>query len=598
MRTTMTRGGGLRPSSRGVACHRKSLVLLLAAVVLLLAPPATAAHYAPGALVALWANKIGPYTSPTESYSFYDSLAWCQPETLEHRSLRLGEALSGDHLVKSPYVLPFGSEINEEQLCEIALTAKQVDAFIAAIRRRWAYEMLFDDDLPMKLFVGEASGEEKQYLYTHVDFDISYNGDQVIEASASPGNPVELVPGTTATVRFTYAARWLRSDFPYKRRAEKYNPSKAHDKEIHWFSIFNSMLSVFLLIISFASILLRVVRRDVRQFSQMEEGEDEDADSIGWKHIYGDVFRFPHGLTLMCAFLGTGVQLLVLSAVMLILGALELFHPLARGTIYTAMLCSYALTAWIAGYTSGYAFKQMGGHLWIRNALATVVVFCGPVGAVMTYLHTVALVYQSTRAVPLWTIASIALLWAVVTIPLTLLGAIVGKNQSRPFPSPCNPTKIPREIPGCVWYRSGLFMFIMCGLMPFSSIYLEIYALFSAIWGHRVFQIYELLAIVFVILNLVTVITTVAAVYFQLAVEDYQWWWNSFLYGGSVGAYVMAYSVFYYYLRSPLEGFMQGSFFFGYTLLFSYAFFLMCGTVGFFSARTFVLFLYRQIKND
>lgn len=573
------------------------LPLFCAIAALLFSSTDAGLQYAKGVPPALWTNKVGPYSSPTESYSFYDALAWCQPKNLEHRSLGLGEALSGDHLVKSPYLLPFAEDQAETQLCQTALTANEIDEFIAAIRRRWAYDLLFDEELPMKLFVGETSA--KVYLYTHIDFDFSYNHDRVIEASASPGNPVELTPHSTATISFTYSARWAPSAFPFERRAEKYSPYRSRDKDIHWFSIINSLLSVLLLAVFFSSILLRVVRQDVRLFSRMEEGENTaNTADLGWKHVYGDVFRFPRDLTLMSAFLGTGVQLLVLAVILLLLGALDIFHPLSRGTVYNAVICSYALTAWIAGYTSGYAYKQMGGHRWIRNALATVVVFCGPVGAVMTYLHTVALAYQSTRAVPLWTIASIAALWAVVTIPLTLLGAILGKNGSKPFPSPTNPTKIPRAIPKCMWYRSRGFMFVMCGLLPFSSIYLEIYALFSAVWGHRLFQVYELLAIVFVILNLVTIITTMAAVYFQLATEDYRWWWNSLLYGGSVGAYVMAYSVFYYYLRSPLEGFMQASFFFGYTMLLSYAFFLMSGTVGFFSGRTFVLFLYRQLKSE
>jgi hypothetical protein len=230
--------------------------------------------------------------------------------------------------------------------------------------------------------------------------------------------------------------------------------------------------------------------------------------------------------------------------------------------------------------------------------MITVVIFCGPVAAVMTVLNGIAIFYGSTRALPFWTIASVAFLWAAVTIPLTLLGAILGKNWSTPFPSPCGATKIPREVPHVPWYRSPVSMMVMAGLMPFSSIFLEIHALFGAIWGHRIFEVYEILAIVFVILNLVTIITAMAAIYFQLNVENYHWWWNSMLYGGSVGAYVFAYSTCYYFLRAPFEGFMQGIFFFGYSLLVSYAFFLQCGTVGFFSARWFVLFLYRSIKRD
>lgn len=341
---------------------------------------------------------------------------------------------------------------------------------------------------------------------------------------------------------------------------------------------------------------MRVVRRDFREYEAMD-GDDE-SDDFGWKQVHGDVFRFPRGLSILCPFLGTGVQLLALTTILLLFGVLEMFHPLSRGTIYTSALCCYAATAWIAGFSSGYLYKQMGGGAWVRNALATVLVFCGPAAVIWLCLNSVALLYNSTRALPIWTIAAIIGLWAVVTIPLTVFGAILGKNQSRPFDAPVRTTKIPREIPTSPWYRRPGFLAAVCGLMPFSSIYLEMYFLFGAVWGHKIFQVYEMLAIVFIILMTVTTITTVSAVYFQLVVENYLWMWASLGYGGSVGAYILAYSAFYYYLRSPLEGFMQGSFFFGCMLLVSYAFFLMCGTVGYFSARRFVRFLYASVKSD
>jgi hypothetical protein len=578
---------------RRIVCLRLSAAYFAASLCIL----SSAAEYERGSVVPVWTNKIGPYSSPSESYAFYDSLAWCRPDLMETRPLKLGEALSGDRVVKSPYLLPFATAVTDVKLCEATLSSSQVDRFIRAIQNRYSYEFLLDDNLPLQLMVGVSANSSAQDLYTHIAFDIAFNGNYIIEARAVPGNPVELVPGTSMTIPFTYSCRWRSTDFPYNRRSEKYrDPALQRSKDIQWFGIFNSLLSVFLLMAGFGSILMRIVRRDVYNYS-MREGDDEGID-YGWKQIFGDVFRFPNGLTLLCPFLGTGVQLLVLSTVLLILGAFEIFHPLSRGTIQTAMLCIYAATAWIAGYTSGFSYKQMGGSAWIRNALTTVVVFCGPVAAVMCSLHAIALFYGSTRALPVWTIVAIAALWAVVTIPLTMLGAILGKNRSTPFPSPCGSTKIPREIPPCRWFRSSKFLMIMSGLMPFSSIFLEIYALFRAMWGNRIFEIYEMLAIVFVILNTVTVITTMAAVYFQLSVENYHWWWNSLLYGGSVGVYVFAYSVFYYYLRSPLDGFMQASFFFGYALLLSYAFFLQCGTVGFFSARWFVIFLYRSIKSD
>lgn len=341
---------------------------------------------------------------------------------------------------------------------------------------------------------------------------------------------------------------------------------------------------------------MRIIRKDFREYEALDA--DDESDDFGWKLLYGDVFRFPRGLSLLCPFLGTGVQLLILSAILLLLGALELFHPLSRGTIHTTAVVCYAATAGIAGFSSGYLYKQMGGSAWIRNALITVFVFCGPAALIWVYLNSIAVMYNSTRALPLWTVASIVGLWAAVTIPLTVLGAIVGKNQSRPYDAPGRTTKIPREIPRSPWYRKPWFLALVCGIMPFSSIYVEMYFIFAAVWGHKIFQVYEMLAIVFGILMLVTTITTVSAVYFQLVAENYKWAWASLGYGGSVGGYIFAYSVFYYNMRSPLEGFMQANFFFGYMALVSYGFFLMCGTVGFFSARRFVRFLYSSVKND
>lgn len=40
--------------------------------------------------------------------------------------------------------------------------------------------------------------------------------------------------------------------------------------------------------------------------------EEEDKEEFGWKHLHGDVFRYPPYAPLFCAVLGAGTQLLVL----------------------------------------------------------------------------------------------------------------------------------------------------------------------------------------------------------------------------------------------------------------------------------------------
>lgn len=49
----------------------------------------------------------------------------------------------------------------------------------------------------------------------------------------------------------------------------------------------------------------------------------------------------------------------------------------------------------------------------------------------------------------------------------------------------------------------------------------------------------------------------VALIYFQLGREDHRWWWRSFFAGGSTGLFVYAYSFFYFFNRSEMDGLLQ-----------------------------------------
>ncbi|KAJ0765129.1 putative nonaspanin (TM9SF) [Helianthus annuus] len=95
-----------------------------------------------------------------------------------------------------------------------------------------------------------------------------------------------------------------------------------------------------------------------------------------------------------------------------------------------------------------------------------------------------------------------------------------------------------------------------------------------------------------------TALVSVALTYFQLAVEDHEWWWRSFFCGGSTGFFIYGYCIYYYFYRSDMTGFMQTSFFFGYMACVSYGVFLVLGSVGFRASLLFVRYLYAAIKCD
>eukprot|EP00245_Coleochaete_scutata_P002916 TRINITY_DN14158_c0_g1_i1.p1 TRINITY_DN14158_c0_g1~~TRINITY_DN14158_c0_g1_i1.p1 ORF type:complete len:653 (-),score=99.92 TRINITY_DN14158_c0_g1_i1:950-2722(-) len=558
--------------------------------------------YAKDESVPLYANKVGPFHNPSETYKYLD-LPFCSPEKEIEKRESLGEVFNGDRMVHSIYDLSFRMDKENEALCTKPLSKKDLAKFREAVKNDYYFQMYYDD-LPIWGFIGKVDipqeGESRYYLFTHVHFEIHYNDDHVVEINVATdaSRILDITEDTEATVTFTYSAKWIPTEKSFEKRMEKYARYSflPQHLEIHWFSIINSCVTVLLLTGFLATILMRVLKNDFIKYSRADEEAAEDQEETGWKYIHGDVFRFPIHKSLFCAVLGSGSQLLALALFVFLLALVGVFYPYNRGALNTALVVIYALTSGIAGYTSASYFKQLEGENWVRNVLLTGCLFCGPLFLTFTFLNTVAIFYNSTAALPFGTIVVIFLIWMLVTAPLLVLGGITGKNSKAEFQAPCRTTKFPREIPPLPWYRYTIPQMAMAGFLPFSAIYIELYYIFASVWGHKVYTIYSILFIVFIILIIVTAFITIALTYFQLAVEDHEWWWRSILCGGSTGLFIFGYCFYYYYARSDMSGFMQTSFFFGYMACICYGFFLMLGTVGFRASLLFVRHIYRSIK--
>ncbi|KAF2599393.1 hypothetical protein F2Q68_00011221 [Brassica cretica] len=496
-------------------------------------------RYKEGDSVPLYANKVGPFHNPSETYRYFD-LPFCVPEGVKDKKEAFGEVLNGDRLVSAPYKLSFRDEKDSETYCKKKLSRKEVEQFRRAVEKDYYFQMYYDD-LPIWGFIGKVDKESKSdpsefkyFLYKHIQFEILYNNDRVIEINArmDPHSLVDLTEDKEVVAEFMYTVKWKETETPFEKRMDKYAMSSSlpHHLEIHWFSIINSCVTVLLLTGFLATILMRVLKNDFMKYAQDEEAAD-DQEETGWKNIHGDVFRFPKHKSLFAASLGSGTQLFTLTIFIFMLSLVGVFYPYNRGALFTALVVIYALTSGIAGYTASSFYCQLEGKNWVTE-----------------------------------------------------------------FQAPVRTTKYPREIPPLPWYRSAVPQMAMAGFLPFSAIYIELYYIFASVWGHRIYTIYSILFIVFIILLIVTAFITVALTYFQLAAEDHEWWWRSFLCGGSTGLFIYAYCLYYYYARSDMSGFMQTSFFFGYMACICYGFFLMLGTVGFRAALLFVRHIYRSIK--
>lgn len=131
------------------------------------------------------------------------------------------------------------------------------------------------------------------------------------------------------------------------------------------------------------------------------------------------------------------------------------------------------------------------------------------------------------------------LLCAVVTIPLTILGAIISKNKSGPFHQPSSNAQSPAGI-------YSLLVLLMAGISG-SFVWLDAIKLhvgrdvgnLQQRVGQNILQVYDMAAIVLCILMIVTRFRTTSAIYFQLVVDTYRCPCEMGGYGASIGLYLL-----------------------------------------------------------
>lgn len=577
-------------------------------------------EYAPGEEVVVWVNKIGPFNNPQETYT-YNTLPFCRApgaEDPEAHALGIGEILEGNELLNSGQQIKFGVNSPKTKLCEQTLTDADALQFGAAVDEHYWYQMSVDD-LPVWGLVGKVMKptDDVEYLqqfpvgtrvlYTHKKYSISHNGPHIIHVNLTYSDVLTSI-ASNKQVEFTYEVVWSETSIPFEDRFDRYLEDEFFEHQIHWFSIFNSFMMVIFLCGLVALILLRTLKNDYARFAEddaeelMMDGKSsllkDDANS-GWKLLHGDVFRAPPYLLLFTALVGTGAQLLVLS-VCLMLIAIGSSLYIEPGGIVSVGLTVYAFSSLANGYASGAFYHQFFyprvSKDWIRamclsSALLPTVTFVS-----VFFINALAVFYGTTYAIPFVTIVQVVLVWFFVSCPLAVLGTILGRHGAAKAGFPCRVNKFPREVPEARWYLRPPVLIALTGVLPFGSIFIEMYFIFASFWNYKFYYVYGFMLLVFIILTIVTLCVTIVCTYFLLNAENYRWHWTSFAAAGSTALYVFVYAIYFYFFKTNMSGFLQTCFYFGYMGLFCFAFFIMCGTVGYLGSSVFTKRIYRNIK--
>lgn len=548
--------------------------------------------------VVLWFNTVGPYHNRQETYAYF-SLPFCvgSKQSISHYHETLSEALQGVELEFSGYEMDYKQDIHKTETCMVELTEEKYKAFVYAVKNQYWYQM-YIDGLPMWGVVGKEE-DKKFYIYTHKKFDIGYNGKQIVDVNVTPENKELLQVG--AKIKFTYEVNWKPSTVKFKDRFDKYLDPNFFQHRIHWFSIFNSFMMVIFLVGLVSMILMRTLRKDYARYSKDEEEIDDMerdlGDEYGWKQVHGDVFRPASNAMLFSALIGCGYQL---TSVVLCVTTFAILGELytERGSLLSTAIFVYAATSPINGYFGGSLYARMGGKIWIRQMLLSAFLVPLFVCGTAFFINFIAIYYHASRAIPFGTMVAVTCICIFVILPLTLVGTVVGRNLDGQADHPCRVNAVPRPIPEKKLFMEPLVIILLGGILPFGSIFIEMYFIFTSFWAYKIYYVYGFMLLVFLILIIVTICVTIVCTYFLLNAEDYRWQWTSFLSAGSTSIYVYIYSLYYFFFKTKMYGLFQSAFYFGYMALFSGALGIICGTVGYVGTSIFVRKIYSNVKID
>jgi len=402
-------------------------------------------------------------------------------------------------------------------------------------------------------------------------------------------------------VLFTYDVIWKEDlNLKWASRWDIYlSMDDAVDGSVHWSSIAQSMVMVIILTCVVACVFLKNVYRDISRYNKVltDEEKAEEMDEFGWKLVHADVFRPPSfSPMLLSAAVGSGVQLIFMTALTILFAALGFLNPSFRGALLTSLLLFYSFMGVAAGYISSRLYKTFKGKKWQVCTALTAVGFPSLTFSVFFLVDMVAVAHHSTDAVPFTTMFVLVLLWFGVSVPLVFLGSYFGYKKPT-LEYPVVTSSIPREIPEQPWYLGPYVTTFIGGILPYLAAFVELYFILSSMWMGLYYYVFGALSFVFILVILASAEVSILITYFQLCSENYNWWWRSFFNSGSAAFYVFLQSI-HYFLSLQYNSFATYILYFGYMSVACVGLCLMLGSVGFFASLLFNKKIFAAVKVD
>lgn len=452
---------------------------------------------------------------------------------------------------------------------------------------------------------------EIPYLYNHFDIEIEYHhlgsdNYRVVGVIVHPksiksnflgrcvtsGSPISLNEDRDNKVDYSYSVKFIASETRWATRWDKY--LHVYDPKIQTFSLINFSGIVLLLSAVVAHSISRALKQDFSRYNDFNLS-NEFQEEYGWKLLHGDVFRPVTNVMLLSILVGSGFQLFWMIISSIILAAVGLTSPSARGSLPTMMLVLYALFGGVGSYMSMGVYKFMKGQYWKANMVLTPLLVPGFILSMIIGLNFFLIFAKSSGAIPASALMFTIFLWFVVSIPVSFIGSLLAIRRCHWDEHPTKTNELARHMPMLPWYLRTYAATMITNMFSFGSISVELYFIYSSLWFNKIFYMFGFLLVSFILLVITTTLTSVFVTYKALCHENWTWQWRAFTISGvGCGVYMFLFSILY--TRFQFQGFTTIVLYTGYSMLISVLTAIVTGAIGYMASMIFVRKIYSTIK--
>ncbi|KAI8977554.1 hypothetical protein BDF20DRAFT_913864 [Mycotypha africana] len=619
-------------------------LLLLISIVSLSPVKATSASYQPGDVIPLYYNKLfslkNPFAISVNSLDFICPLT----QTRERSVLVFDQDLNGDRWIPSDYNIHFLKDQECRLLCEKSWQVEDTIKIEELIDNDYQVELELDglpgatvsytNEAPEHNYkIGYPLGFKKNdgyYINNHLVFQFLINTkNEIIGFEVYPDSILstedcikrtvdynhQKVTNRRTQVSFTYSVQWKKVIFDdgkiptqrwqaYFRRSNLTRHTLAYTNGF-FVTLILSILLVFVFLKTRNSSFLNSNSSDDKD-KDLRVFEDGVDDFIGWKLISRDVFRRPVYGGILTPLVGSGIQLAVVFIGMLLWYHMGWFHPMQPRSFIRFFVLFYLIGSVPGGYYSARLYKVFRGKSWVLNGTLTAAMAPCVLFSTLILFSMLAWTQHSSLAISFGGWLSLFSLWLFVLFPLTLVGAYFGE-RSDPIEYPSRTTQLPRPLPELKWYQSDLIRTVLCGLIPFTVIFLQWHELLTLrfITGGDYSHVDDTHFFAMSLFYITTVSElSILFTFLKLCTENHLWWWSSFACGASSSLYLFSYGVFLIFTRSPFA-LTASSMTLSGCCLFLLRLFMECfliaigsGSCGFISSYLFIRKMYSTRKAD